>query len=160
MIGTTRTKTTDATSPYPNRHSCTRRLWPPASSCASLSQPQSVLLCLSTSNSSVRRFFSYYPSSELNSPTHSTPLDYQLCLRSRRSYVLPCLPLSHHILSSTSDLQGHGERPDELPAAVQVTRLVPLVFRAPSRRRPRTAHHSRLCHLRLACTPPRWAPWC
>ena len=54
-----------------------------------------------------------------------------------------------------SDLQGHRERPDDLPDTSKVGRIAPLDFRTPTLRRSRPAHSSRIRHIRLACAPPR-----
>jgi hypothetical protein len=72
--------------------------------------------------------FSCSPLRALNNPHHSTPLNHQLCLRSRRSYVLHPFLFPSPTKFPTSDIQGHGERPDDIPAVVQVARLVPWSF--------------------------------
>ena len=54
-----------------------------------------------------------------------------------------------------SDLQGHRERPDDLPATSKVGRIAPLDLRTSALRGSRPAHGGRLRHVRLARGPPR-----
>src|SRR5216684_5934592 len=58
-----------------------------------------------------------------------------------------------------SDLQGHRERTDDVPAHEQVTWVPPLDFRASSLRRPRPSHRRGLRDLRLFHAAPRWPAW-
>ncbi len=100
-------------------------------------------------------------------PTHTQHAARPPTLPTFPAVVRPSLfPLSTHLKPFfsffvfgawlTSDIQGYSERPDDLPPSIQVPRLVPLVLRAPPRRRPRPTHHSRVRHVRLDLAPPRW----
>jgi hypothetical protein len=73
-----------------------------------------------------------------------------------REFIILVVIIAHS--HDYSDIQRNGERPNNLPTTIEITRLIPLGLRTSPLSQPRPTDRSRIRHKRESLPYSRWPP--